>query len=542
METGSEASRKRSHAEQGANVDDAKPAAATKEAPDEKAWAAVLKRLPRCDAAEGLRETSCFRNSLSVSGARKQCFRKLLAEIGALEEHLPTNPAIWLRFDEETPQFLRALITGPTGTPYALGLFCFDIYVPDNYPQVPPMMQLLTTGGGTVRFSPNLYADGKVCLSLLNTWQGPKWNASHSSLLQVLVSIQALILGVEHPFYLEPGNGGWEGRVKEGTQIPRHVKLYEDRIREGTAQYAMLDMVQGTTPQYLAPFQDVIAAHFFHFRDAVWKEAQSWQAKMENRVQQKRLKSTVTQLHKKLWQLTAPNAVEETSANSDGASLQNLVDADAAATQPPVAGANTAESIVARKRLAIEQAATRQDYITAGRLQSELLHGETYSVESRIANKRQEMQEAATKGDYITAGQRQHVVQYLEKNLKRMQHLESRMFGAAAQLDFIRAGRFQDQYLALLQEDDTASSSASAAAKPSAFPAASGAGFPIGVGPSPKLTPPFQLPAFPLMDLTSMLPGTTAPPTFDTVAAAFGASGPPPYEPYYGEQEDQYDY
>ena len=58
------------------------------------------------------------------------------------------------------------------------------------------------------RFNPNLYADGKVCLSLLGTWHGgdssEKWNATHSNLLQVVVSIQGLIL-IPEPIYNEPG-------------------------------------------------------------------------------------------------------------------------------------------------------------------------------------------------------------------------------------------------------------------------------------------------------------------------------------------------
>ena len=40
-----------------------------------------------------------------------------------------------------------------------------------------------------MRFNPNLYNDGKVCLSLLGTWEGAageKWNAQTSTLLQVL--------------------------------------------------------------------------------------------------------------------------------------------------------------------------------------------------------------------------------------------------------------------------------------------------------------------------------------------------------------------
>jgi hypothetical protein len=53
---------------------------------------------------------------------------------------------------------------------------------------LPPQVSFKTTGGGSIRFNPNLYAEGKVCLSLLGTWSGGKgegWNASASTALQV---------------------------------------------------------------------------------------------------------------------------------------------------------------------------------------------------------------------------------------------------------------------------------------------------------------------------------------------------------------------
>ena len=64
------------------------------------------------------------------------------------------------------------MIAGPEGTPYAGGLFEFDCFIPLEYPNKPPLMHLRTTGGGSVRFNPNLYNCGKVCLSLLGTWPG----------------------------------------------------------------------------------------------------------------------------------------------------------------------------------------------------------------------------------------------------------------------------------------------------------------------------------------------------------------------------------
>ena len=67
---------------------------------------------------------------------------------------------------------MKVMIMGAAGTPYAHGAFVFDLFFPNNYPQSPPKCLLTTTGGGTVRFNPNLYNTGNVCLSLLGTWSG----------------------------------------------------------------------------------------------------------------------------------------------------------------------------------------------------------------------------------------------------------------------------------------------------------------------------------------------------------------------------------
>jgi len=55
---------------------------------------------------------------------------------------------------------------------------------------------------GRVRFNPNLYANGKVCLSTLGTWSGPSWSPA-LSLAAVLISIQSLM--TESPYTNEPG-------------------------------------------------------------------------------------------------------------------------------------------------------------------------------------------------------------------------------------------------------------------------------------------------------------------------------------------------
>ena len=86
------------------------------------------------------------------------------------------------------------MITGPVDTPYEHGLFVFDVKLPPEYPASPPVFHYLSQCSG--RLNPNLYEDGKVCVSLLGTWAGrgsEVWT-SKSNVLQVLVSIQGNFL------------------------------------------------------------------------------------------------------------------------------------------------------------------------------------------------------------------------------------------------------------------------------------------------------------------------------------------------------------
>ena len=114
---------------------------------------------------------------------------RIAQELADLSNALPidhTN-AIFFRVDKERVDLMKALVMGAAGTPYAHGAFEFDIYCNNNYPKEPPKMNLTTTGNGQVRFNPNLYACGKVCLSLLGTWRGnvatENWDPKISTIL-----------------------------------------------------------------------------------------------------------------------------------------------------------------------------------------------------------------------------------------------------------------------------------------------------------------------------------------------------------------------
>lgn len=77
------------------------------------------------------------------------------------------------------------MIVGPENTPYEDGLFLFDMQLPEDYPNSPPKVHYHSYCSD--RLNPNLYEDGKVCVSLLGTWTGKgteTWT-SKSNLLQV---------------------------------------------------------------------------------------------------------------------------------------------------------------------------------------------------------------------------------------------------------------------------------------------------------------------------------------------------------------------
>lgn len=91
----------------------------------------------------------------------------------------------------------------------------------------------MTTGGGKTRFNPNLYACGRVCLSILGTWSGPPWTAA-MNLHSVVLSIQSLMN--KEPFYNEPG-------FTKHKKFDNASKLYSDKVIFDTLQVAVYGMV-----------------------------------------------------------------------------------------------------------------------------------------------------------------------------------------------------------------------------------------------------------------------------------------------------------
>ncbi|KAK7324580.1 hypothetical protein VNO77_28254 [Canavalia gladiata] len=166
------------------------------------------------DTVEDTSDHYFIRNNSSMLHP-KNWAKKIQEEWKILEKDLPDS--IFVRVYESRMDLLRAVIIGAEGTPYHDGLFFFDVFFPSGYPNVPPQVHYHSGG---LQLNPNLYQCGKVCLSLLNTWSGnenERWLPGVSTILQVLVSIQGLILNTK-PYFNEPGfahmSGSANGEMK----------------------------------------------------------------------------------------------------------------------------------------------------------------------------------------------------------------------------------------------------------------------------------------------------------------------------------------
>lgn len=226
---------------------------------------------------------------------------RLAQEQGALVSSLPLNVSstVFVRADEDRMDLMKALITGPCDTPYDSGCFEFHIFFPSNYPNCPPLVNLETTGGASVRFNPNLYNCGKVCLSLLGTWsgaEGENWNKDTSTLLQVLISVQSLIF-VAQPYYNEPG---YERQM--GTRTgEEQSKKYNENIRLAAVEWAMLNQLRHPSPG----FEKAIRTHFYLKREYVLKTVEQWLSEASPPAYS-RLHALLQELREELEKLSAP--------------------------------------------------------------------------------------------------------------------------------------------------------------------------------------------------------------------------------------------
>ena len=159
----------------------------------------------------------------------KESVTRLLKDVKHIIKNPLTDNGIYYIHDDTDLLKGYALIIGPEDTPYYGGNYFFELKYPFDYPHTPPKVTYCTNGDD-VRFNPNLYKCGKVCVSLLNTWRGEQWT-SCQTISTVLLTLCTLLC--KDPLLNEPGV----------SKIHPDMKNYTDIIEYSNINVAVCDII-----------------------------------------------------------------------------------------------------------------------------------------------------------------------------------------------------------------------------------------------------------------------------------------------------------
>ena len=154
--------------------------------------------------------------------AIKRIINKDIKEINKLNLK---SLGIYIDFDEDNFLKAKAMVVGPKDSLYEGGFLFFNINFPKNYPFSPPDVTYVARN--KVRIHPNIYVGsgsggfGKVCLSILGTWSGPKWT-SIMDISTVFLTIQSLL--DNNPLHHEPGQ---ENNKSQQNELYNQIIKYE---------------------------------------------------------------------------------------------------------------------------------------------------------------------------------------------------------------------------------------------------------------------------------------------------------------------------
>jgi ubiquitin-conjugating enzyme E2 A len=105
------------------------------------------------------------------------------------------------------------VITGPQDTPWEGGIFRLTMHFTEEYPNKPPIVTFISP-----IFHPNVYADGKICLDILDKRWSPAFGIS-----AILTSIQSLLTD---PNPESPAN------VEASKMFEENTTEYYSRVRQ----------------------------------------------------------------------------------------------------------------------------------------------------------------------------------------------------------------------------------------------------------------------------------------------------------------------
>lgn len=131
----------------------------------------------------------------------RETTKRLLKDVKEIIKQPLDSHGIYYKHDETNILKGYVYISGPSDTQYFAGNYFFEFQFPQDYPHSPPKVEFKTNDGET-RFHPNMYRNGKMCLSILNTWRGDQWTGCQS-IRTILLTIISVMDNM--PLLHEPG-------------------------------------------------------------------------------------------------------------------------------------------------------------------------------------------------------------------------------------------------------------------------------------------------------------------------------------------------
>ena len=193
-----------------------------------------------------------------------QSKKRLLKDVKDIYKTPLHDQGIYYIHDETNMKKGYAVVFGPSDTLYQYGAYFFELKYPNNYPFAPPKVIYMTNDGKT-RFNPNLYKNGKVCLSLIGTWAGPGWTPCNT-ISSVLLSIKSMIL-VKDAIKNEPG-------FEKTTSLI--IDSYEDTIKHENFRVAILYILQKMPEPFETYFRKDIEKYFVNNFDSYMKQIEEY--------------------------------------------------------------------------------------------------------------------------------------------------------------------------------------------------------------------------------------------------------------------------
>jgi len=166
----------------------------------------------------------------------KETIKRLVKDVKELKNNSLGSHGIFYEHDDSDILKGRAVIIGSEKTPYFAGFYFFLFKFPSDYPFSPPYVTICSNGD-KIRMNPNLYTNGKVCISILNTWSGEQWS-SCQSISSVLLNLKTLLCA--DPFLNEPGV----------TKLNREFENYTKIIEYKNIEICIFHMIKKNKPYY----------------------------------------------------------------------------------------------------------------------------------------------------------------------------------------------------------------------------------------------------------------------------------------------------